>query len=77
MKLNDYLKLDRGNQVSLAKAINSHAPDISRWASGDRAVPISRCIKIEQATNGKVTRKDLRPDDWMQIWPEFKTQDAA
>ena len=30
---------------------------------------------IELATEGSVTRKDLR-DDWSAIWPELKTQGA-
>lgn len=29
------------------------------------------CPKIEQLTNGAVTRKDLRPDDWHEIWIEL------
>ena len=29
------------------------------------------CVQIEQATDGKVTRRDLRPDDWAAIWPEL------
>lgn len=29
------------------------------------------CVSIEQATAGKLTRKDLRTDDWAQIWPEL------
>ncbi|MNF93491.1 hypothetical protein D3C84_761700 [compost metagenome] len=27
--------------------------------------------RIEHATGGAVTRKDLRPDDWAKIWPEL------
>lgn len=30
------------------------------------------CVSIEQATDGAVTRKDLRPDDWQKIWPELE-----
>jgi len=26
---------------------------------------------IERATNGQVTRRDLRPLDWQAIWPEL------
>jgi len=26
---------------------------------------------IERATNGQVTRRDLRPHDWRNIWPEL------
>lgn len=39
--------------------------------SGDKAVPLERCVAIEVATHGAVTRQDLRPDDWQKIWPEL------
>ena len=29
------------------------------------------CAGLERATNGAVTRKDLRPNDWASIWPEL------
>jgi len=29
------------------------------------------------ATNGQVTRRDLRPHDWMQIWPELADERLA
>jgi DNA-binding transcriptional regulator YdaS (Cro superfamily) len=28
-------------------------------------------VQIERATAGAVTRRDLRPDDWGDIWPEL------
>lgn len=34
-------------------------------------VPPIRCLAIESATGGIVSRSDLRPDDWQKIWPEF------
>jgi len=33
------------------------------------------CVSIERATDGAVTRRDLRPDDWHLIWPELVTAD--
>lgn len=30
------------------------------------------CVKIEQATKGKILREHLRPDDYLEIWPELK-----
>ncbi len=60
-----------GSQALLAKAIGVTQPTLNQWISGDRPVPIERCVLIEQATNGQVTRKDLRPDDWHRIWPEL------
>lgn len=44
---------------------------ISQWASGPRVPPLERCVPIERATEGAVTRRDLRPDDWREIWPEL------
>lgn len=50
-----------GNQEELAAALGIKSPSISGWRSRDR-VPADRCISIEQATGGKVTRYELRPD---------------
>jgi DNA-binding transcriptional regulator YdaS (Cro superfamily) len=33
-----------------------------QWEKGRRPVPATRCVDIEQATGGTVTRYDLRPD---------------
>ena len=29
------------------------------------------CMGIHLATDGKVSLKELRPDDWQRIWPEY------
>jgi DNA-binding transcriptional regulator YdaS (Cro superfamily) len=29
------------------------------------------CVLIENASNSEVTRVDLRPNDWQDIWPEL------
>lgn len=58
----------------LARGIGAHMPDVSRWACGKRPVPLERCYAIERVTKGAVTRRDLRPNDWQQIWPELADQ---
>lgn len=73
LKLSEYLKSQgRGGHKHLANCIGAHAPDLSNWASGIRPVPAHFCSSIERATSGKVTRQDLRPDDYWLIWPELK-----
>ena len=73
MNISEYIKQSgRGSMSRLAKSIDAHLPDISDWASGKRPIPVYRCVAIEAATGGKVTRKDLRPDDYWLIWPELK-----
>lgn len=62
-----------GGKSSLARAIGVSPQMVSQWARAvkPKPIPVTRCIAIEQATGGEVTRKDLRPDDWHLIWPEF------
>lgn len=65
-----------GGLTALANLLDVKPPTVSQWKSGDRPVPIQFCKKIEIATNGKVTCKDLRPNDWESIWPELKNKAA-
>jgi hypothetical protein len=44
---------------------------VSQWKGCGRGVPVIHCVQIEKITNGAVSRRDLRPDDWQQIWPEL------
>jgi len=74
MKLSDYLSQQRGRQAALAKALGVHAPDIIRWVSGIRPIPSKYGAAIEAATGGLVTRQELFPNDWQQIWPELATK---
>lgn len=39
-------------------------------ATGLSPISPKRCVEIELATNGLVTRKDLCAD-WADIWPEL------
>jgi DNA-binding transcriptional regulator YdaS (Cro superfamily) len=73
MKLSHYLAQERGRQAALAKAIGAHAPDVSRWADGTRAIPTDYGAQIETATGGLVTRQEMFPDKWQRVWPELVT----
>lgn len=72
MDLKTYISGERGRLSALSKAIGAHAPDVSRWASGDRPVPIHFGLPIEQATGGEVTRLEIFPIDVIEkVWPEL------
>ena len=62
-----------GTQAGLAKAIDVSPAIVHQWRNGARPVPVQHCLSIERATEGSVTRRDLRPDDWHLIWPELAT----
>lgn len=72
MNLKDYMaSMPRGEATWLAEKLEISLSYLSQLASGRSSVSPERCISIEQATNGEVTRKDLRPEDWERIWPEL------
>ena len=51
-----------GGQTALAKAMQVSQGLVWQWCAGRLRVPAERCGQIEQATDGKVTRCELRPD---------------
>lgn len=59
------------SQNYLAKLLNIKQPTVQHWLNGKRPVPVKRCVQIEKLTDGVVTRRDLRPDDYWEIWPDL------
>lgn len=58
-----------------ARSLGVSAQRLSNWI--ERGVPIDKCPAIERITAGVVSRRDLRPNDWQDIWPELATQVAT
>jgi len=71
MELKQFISSARGNAKQLSEQINVSPAFLSQMASGIRSVSTKNAVAIENATNGKVTRKDLRPNDWKLHWPEL------
>ncbi len=64
-----------GSQQKLAAAIGVYQSFVSRMVITGR-VPAERCLPIETATNGAVTRYELRPDVYGAD-PAGKSTEAA
>ena len=65
-----------GSQLNLARQLQVTPVTVNQWlrpagAKNARPIPPKQCVRIEQVTGGAVTRKDLRPDDYREIWPEL------
>lgn len=61
-----------GSQCELAKATGVSQQMISKLLNNsDFPISPKTAVAIEQATNGKVTRKELKPEDWHLYWPEL------
>ena len=59
-----------GTSISgLARDMNLTRQVVQAWKTN--GIPARYCSQLEQMTGGKVTRKEMRPNDWMQFWPEL------
>lgn len=77
MKLDAYLSKNNISQADFADSIGVTQGMVYQWINKDRPVTPIKCVEIENKTNGQVSRKDLRPDDWKRIWPELVHKKAA
>jgi DNA-binding transcriptional regulator YdaS (Cro superfamily) len=60
-----------GGVTNLARALGVTPQAVCFWRDGKRKIPAEKCSAVELATAGATSRKDLRPDDWREIWPEL------
>lgn len=51
-----------GGQVALARALGVTPQFVNQLVRANRSVPAHHCRTIEDATDGRVTRYQLRPD---------------
>lgn len=61
-----------GGQKQLGDRIGASQSEVSQWVTGRRPVPPKKAAAIERVTAGEVTRQQLRPGDWQQLWPELR-----
>lgn len=76
MDIKTYLSKNGTSQSEFAERIGVSQGMVWQWLQGLRPVSPTLCVLIEKESSGAVTRKDLRPDDWKQIWPELAGSEA-
>lgn len=68
MTLAEYFSTEpRGSKVEMAQYLNITATYMSLLIHGKRRASPHMALAIEAATQGLVTRKDLRPDLYVEI----------
>lgn len=51
-----------GGQAALARVIGTKQQNVAYWRTAVKGVPAEMAQAIEDASGGKVTRQELRPD---------------
>lgn len=72
-------KLSIDDQAAFARAVGSSIGYLRKAISVGQELNPATCVAIERVSGRAVTRQDLRPNDWEDIWPELaeKNEDAA
>lgn len=73
MNIQTYLKKHRVTQKEFAKKIGATQGFVSQLLLGKRPIPAEKVLPIELATNGQVSRHELRPD----IYPPEEQHKSA
>lgn len=72
MTLKEYLdSLPIGDEQKFAISLGVHKTYLSNLKSTRFPTSPKISVKIEELTQGAVTRRDLRPDDYWEIWPDL------
>jgi DNA-binding transcriptional regulator YdaS (Cro superfamily) len=66
--------LSTEEQQAFAAAAETTVGYLRKACSIKQTLGLELCVFIEEASGGKVTRRDLRPEDWQRMWPELRTQ---
>lgn len=74
MELRTYLKNEGISQKKFAAMINRNSSEVCYWVKRKLPIPVKVAVRIEQVTNGNVSRRDLFQDDWAEIWPELENK---
>lgn len=74
MDIRNYLFATKTSQSKFAELVGTTQGMVYQWINAIRPVSPEKCVIIERVTSGLVTRKDLRPNDWQDIWPELVNQ---
>ena len=66
MKLTEYIEKNAINRTKFAQKCGLEYWNIYYILKGVKAPPLLSALKIERATNGEVSCKDLLPDDLLE-----------
>lgn len=66
--LDHYRQLTPIERVSFAHAIGTTPGHLRNMAYGQRTISALYASRIERQTSGRVTRQEMFPESWQEIW---------
>ena len=71
MKLSEYLSQFKISQQDAAAGIGVSAGRVGHFCREEDFPPPKVCVRIERWSENCVTRRELRPHDFWEFWPEL------
>lgn len=72
MRLADYLRgKPTADRQALAVRCGTTWGHLKNIAYAGKPCSVKLAVALERETDGHVGRRDLRPDDWAETWPEL------
>lgn len=65
--------LSKDAREAFAASCGTSVGYLRKAVSSGQLLNATTCVRIEQGSCGQITRQELRPDDWQNIWPELAT----
>lgn len=60
-----------GGVGKLAILVGVAPPTVTQWSKSERPVPPRKAVLIESVTERRVTRQEMFPETFREIWPEL------
>lgn len=74
MNLSEYV--EKNGRADLADTLKTSPAYVSQLMGGHRRITAEMAIKIERATNGEVTRHEMRPDLYQEETKKRRPKEA-
>ncbi|MBS3998227.1 MAG: helix-turn-helix domain-containing protein [Hydrogenophaga sp.] len=65
-----------GGPAKVGRGLRVSTQTVCFWRDGNRQIKAEFGAQLEQMTDLRVTRKDIWPVSWQQIWPELARADT-
>ena len=66
MNILEYMSVNNMTQEQFAEKIGKTQATVSHYINGQRSIQAETAVAIEKATEGVVTREELRPDVFLR-----------
>ncbi len=65
------MDITAAERIQLADSLGINEQYLYQCLTGRRSMEPAQAVIVERASEGKVTRRMLRRDDWHEVWPEL------